>query len=222
LRGTLVLFNLLRHIIDKLGSHDKTIAAEFDVKHEALNRETGEKFRSLHRQALFESVGLTLSHWAGMGELLVAIASLLLRTHEARKVGIVLYSISFNIWLSIIGELFLQEPRYITLKPRWNKISERLRGLKDTRDRLAHHTIYEGDQATTIKGDSSLRPSRFDLRQKSQKYQPLDLDQIYKFSDSLIKVHGELTVLLNSMTDLLTRETSQENSSEPTSDQHPP
>jgi hypothetical protein len=113
-------------------------------------------------------------------------------------------------------------PRYITLKPRWNKVSERLRGLKDTRDRLAHHTIYEGDQATTIKGDSSLRPSRFDLRQKSQKYQPLDLDQISKFSDSLIKVQEDLTVLPNSMTDLLTRETSQENSSEPTSDQHPP
>jgi hypothetical protein len=67
-----------------------------------------------------------------------------------------------------------------------------------------------------------LRPSRFDLRQKSQKYQPLDLDQISKFSDSLIKVQEDLTVLPNSMTDLLTRETSQENSSEPTSDQHPP
>src|ERR1035437_1619609 len=128
-------------IITKLGSQDQK--EKFAADWETHDQETGERWKSLHRKELLASAGLALSHWATMEELRVGIACLLLRTHEANKVGIILYSIfNFNSWLSIIGELFSQEPRYITLKPRWNKISERLKGLKDTRDRLAHHTIY--------------------------------------------------------------------------------
>jgi hypothetical protein len=218
LRARLAILNLLRPIATKLGSQETN--EEFAPLWEAHDQEAGEKWRLLHRQALFTSVGQALSHWAGMEGVLVAIVSLLLRTHEANKVGIVLYSIiNFNAWLSIIGELFSQEPLYISLKPKWNKISERLRGLKDTRDRLAHHTVYDGSQSTTISGDTSLRPAQFDIRQKSQKYQPLDFDQVLKFSDSVGKVQDDLTTLLNAMTALLTHETSQKKSSEPTPDQ---
>jgi hypothetical protein len=165
---------------------------------------------------LFSNVGLALSQWAGMEDLLVGIASLLLRTHEGTKVGIMLYSINFNTWLRIIGDLFSQEPRYITLKSRWNKISERLQRLNDTRVRLAHHTIYVGDKATTFAGDTSLKPAQFDIRPKSQKhrFEPLDHDQISKFIDSVNKVVEDLIALLNAMTDLLNKETSQQQSPE--------
>jgi hypothetical protein len=221
LRAALMSLNLLRPIVAKLGSGKQKV--KFAAEWEEHDQAEGEKWKSLHRQALFTNVGLALSQWAGMEDLLVGIASLLLRTHEGNKVGIIMYSIvNFNVWLGVIGELFSQEPLYRPLIPTWNKISERLRGLKDTRDRLAHHTIYYGDKATTLAGDTSLRPGRFDIRQKSQKYQPLDHDQIGKVIDSVGKVVEDLTALLTAMTDLLTHETSQRKSSEPGSGQNPP
>jgi hypothetical protein len=157
LRAALALLNLIRPIVVKLGSQDQR--EQFAAEWAAHDQEIGEKWRSVHRQALFTNVGLALSQWAGMEDLLVGISCLLLRTHEATKVGIILYSIAnHHTWLNIIGELFSQEPRYITLRPRWNKISERLIKLNDTRVRLAHHTIYYGDKATDIAGDTKTWP----------------------------------------------------------------
>ena len=125
-----------------------------------------------------------------------------------------MYSIvSFPVWLGIIDELFSQEPLYSTLKPKWNKINGRLRGLKDTRDRLAHHTIYHGERVSA--GGPALTPARFDVRQKSQKYQPLDYDQTSRFIDSIGDIMNDLRALLEAMTALLTRETSQQKSPEP-------
>lgn len=201
LRASLALLKLLAPIVVKLGSQDQK--KEFAAQWETHDQETGEKWKSVHRKALFTNVGLALSQWAGMEDLLVAIASLLLRTHEGTKVGTILYSITnFYTWLAIIGELFSQELRYIALKPRWNKLAERLRELNDTRVRLAHHAIYFGDKATTIAGDTSLKPGRFDIRPKSQKHRfdPLDHDQISKFIDSVDKIVQELTALLTTMT----------------------
>jgi hypothetical protein len=60
------------------------------------------------------------------------------------------------------------------------------------------------------------------MRRKVRKYQPLDYDEIYKFIVSLNKMQSDLIELLNAMTDLSTRETSQEKSSPPISDQHQP
>jgi hypothetical protein len=159
----------MRPIVDKLAPQDQK--EQFAAQWAAHDQGVGEQWKSLHRQALFTNVGLALSRWAGMEDLLVAIASLLLRTHEATKVGITLYSIiNHHTWLSIIVELFSQEPRYITLRPRWNKLSDRIIKLNDTRVRLAHHTAYYGDKATTIAGETSLRPGQFDIRPKSQKH----------------------------------------------------
>lgn len=217
LRAMLTLLRALQAITSKLSSQAQQ--KKFEAEQRAIDQQTRAQYRSVHRQALFSIVGLALSQWSGMEDLLVGIASLLLRTHEAEKVGTIMYSTSFSPWLGIIEDLFSQEPRYISLKPKWNKLSGRLRGLKETRDRLAHHTIFDGEKAS---GDSSLRPSRFDIRQKVQKYQPLDYDEIAKFSDALGKITEDLKALLNSMTAILVSETSPQNSVEPNSDQRQP
>jgi hypothetical protein len=222
-QAALALLNLMKVIVIKLGSQDQK--KEFAAEWETHDQEMGEKWRSVHSQALFAHVGLALSHWSGMEDLLVRISCLLLRTHEAKKVGIILYSIANPpTWLNIIGELFSQEPRYITLKPRWNKISDRIIKLNDTRVRLAHHTIHYGDKATTLAGDTSLRPSQFDVRPKSQKhrFEPLGYEQISNFIDTLGKLNNDIRELLNAMTDILQRETSQQKSSQsPTDQRHP-
>jgi hypothetical protein len=211
LRAALALLNLLKPIVVKLGSQDQR--ARFAAEWEPHDQETAARLEALHRQALFTNVGFAHSSWAGIEEYLVAIASLLLRTHEATKVGTIMYSIvSFPVWLAIIDELFSQEPLYSTLRPKWNKINGRLRGLKDTRDRLAHHTIYHGERSA---GGPALTPARFDVRQKSQKYQPLDLDQTSKFIDSIGEVMNDLRAILDAMTALLKNETSLRKSSEP-------
>jgi hypothetical protein len=191
---------------------DKTLTTELETRGQELSA----KQKSLDQWALYTSVGQALCHWAKMEELLVAIASLLLRSQEFSKVGTMMYSIvSFPVWLTIIDDLFLLEPRYIKLKGKWDKINSRSMGLKTTRDRLAHHTVHHEGNAVTLESDASLRPGRFDIRQKVQKYKPLDFDEISKFSDSLCKVHEDVTALLNAMTEILTRETSQGKSSEP-------
>lgn len=204
-------FKSIKRALDWIAAEDK---AELEAQVQELTQQ-GIKNQAV---VLYTSIGHALCHWAAMEDLLVAIASLLLRTHESNKVGIILYSINFNVWLNIIDELFLQEPMYITLKAKWNKINSRLMGLKDTRNSLAHHTIYYGGNSTFIY-NTSLRPARFDIRQKSQKNQPpLDFYQISKFDEDIDTVQNDLKALLSAMTDLLTHETSQQKSSEPTPD----
>jgi hypothetical protein len=85
LRAALRLLTLLSPVIVKLGS--PAPQKEFAAEWEAHDQEASEKWRSLHTRALFMSVGQALSQWAGMEELLIGIASLLLRTYEANKVG---------------------------------------------------------------------------------------------------------------------------------------
>ena len=82
----------------------------------------------LNKFALYTSVGQALSAWAAMEESLVGIVALLLRTSRP-KAGIMMYSIlNFQVWLNVVGELFSQDELYVTLKPKWNKIYEKLRG----------------------------------------------------------------------------------------------
>ena len=218
-RMALVLLRFLHRVIVKLGSRNQK--ERFTAEWEAHEQVIGEKWRSVHRQALFANVGLAISQWAGIEELLVAIAGLLLRTYEAQKVGTILYSITnFYTWLSIISDLFLLEPLYIYLIQRWNKLSGRLKDLNDTRVRLAHHTVYYGGNATTLASEISLRPGQFDVRPKSQKHRsaPLDYDQLCNFIEITGKVISDLKEVLNAMTEITKRETSQQNSSKPISD----
>jgi len=90
LRARLALLKLIAPIVVKLSQEHKE---QFAAQWATHDQQVGEQCKSLHRQQLFTNVGLALSQWAGMEDSLVAIAALLLRTHEGDKVGIILYSI---------------------------------------------------------------------------------------------------------------------------------
>jgi hypothetical protein len=204
----------LRRMADLLGKDTTEL--------EASERSFEEKIASQHQVALFTSVGHALSAWAQMEESLVAIAGLLLSTRFT-KAGVVMYSIiNFSVWLAVIDELFSLEAEYAAVKPKWNKINERLRKLKDVRDRLAHHTIHTGPRGTTFADAPGLNPARLDTRRKSQKYQPLNFDQVNEFSHSVAKVTLDLAALIDAMTEIYERTPSPQKSSPPDPDQNPP
>jgi hypothetical protein len=181
---------------------------------QSLDQEIREH-KSGYERIFCEAVGRALSFWARLEELLVVITAILLGT-QFTKAGIVMYSIvNFHVRINIINELFSLEPSYGKLETKWNKIAENLRSLTDTRDRLAHHTVYSRysvDDSTTKILDTSLRPAYLDLRKKSQKYQPLDFDQLMHFLHTLQIVYKELAELINAMK-IIQQETSQQKSS---------
>src|ERR1700692_3471538 len=149
-----------------LSKQDKTVIAAI----EANNQEFDAKSTFVQQEALFTAVGRALSLTSHTDENLVAITGMLLRT-KFQMAGVVMYSIiNFHVRLNIIDELFSISPHYGSLKPKWNNINEKLRAMQDTRDRLAHHTLY-----SSVTNDSvALNPGRLDTRRKSQKYKPLD------------------------------------------------
>lgn len=197
-----------------LTAKQKELAIEF------IDRETA-KSKSEFEKIFMEAVGRSLSFWAKVEELLVVITGILLGT-QSTKAGIIMYSIvNFNVRLNIINELFSIDHDYRRLEPKWNKINEKLRSLRDTRDRLAHHTIYPAEETVSMKIGTSLKPARFDVRQKSQKYQPLDFKKIMQFSSDLRIVTKDLLVLINAM-ELVQRDTLQRKSSEQDSGQPSP
>jgi hypothetical protein len=128
------------------------------------------------------------------------IAAFLLDSHP-NKVGIILYSNqNFHVWLSIINELFtLEAKNFPKSKPIWEKFSAALRGMNDKRVRLAHHTIHHGK--TTGTEFPSLLPTRFDLRSKSAKYKPLEVEEILAFTNKVTDKIDELSALMTSMTE---------------------
>src|ERR1700682_522727 len=175
-------------------SDDKTVAADV----EDLNQEYETREKSIEQNALFTAVGLALSFWSQMEENLVAIVGMLLRT-KFSMAGLIMYSIiNFHVRLNIIDELFSLSPDFGSLKPKWNKIHEKLKELHDIRDRLAHHTVYSGGKPD----DAALSPGRLDSRKKSQNHQPLNREQIWDFTYRLTKVTNDSTDLINLMNKL--------------------
>jgi hypothetical protein len=170
--------------------------------------------------ALCTNIGQALSVWARMEESLVAVACILLET-KIEKAGIVMYSIfNFNVWTSVIDELFTVDKRFDALVPKWRKISTKLGPLQKTRNNLAHHTInFRGDDATPI-GEAALSPASSDTRRQSQKSPPLGYDEISKFQDSVLTVLDSLTALLVAMAETLSSASSQQKSAEQHPDQH--
>jgi hypothetical protein len=147
------------------------------------------------RSEFYRSVGQAISMWASMEDLLVEIAALLLDTSE-EKAGLLMYSIiNFNVWLNIIDELFSIEPRYQTHKATWTAQSEKLRGMNDTRVRLAHHTV----RAQIDNSPLALRPGRYDSRMKSRKHKPLTEAEIVAFGGQMIEVYSVLAALWKAM-----------------------
>jgi hypothetical protein len=129
----------------------------------------------------------------------VDIASHLLGT-DAFRTGIVLYSINFNTWLSVIDEL-LGFVRHLTpLKSDWGKLAKRLRGLNDTRVRLAHQTnLGQLEHFRSKDGDSILVPHGYDRRSKYRKLPPLNANDIITFSFNVVSIEKELNAFLFKM-----------------------
>ena len=160
--------------------------------------ETGEPIDDPEaRRGLYTRVGQAISFWASMETRLVTIAALLLGTSE-QKAGLLMYSImNFNVWLIIIDELFSMEPRYQHHKATWTAQSDELRGMNDTRVRLAHHTVWEHTDDQLI----ALRPGKHDSRMKSRKHKPLTETEILAFSTQVFEVEKALLSLSKAMRD---------------------
>jgi hypothetical protein len=206
--------------ISVIVNRQEKIDATTPTGDDARDQEMIAKWKKENKNFLFMLVGEALSLWAQMEDSLVIIAGMLLRT-KFTKAGVILYSIiNFNVWLGLIDELFALEPSYDAVKPKWNKAAERLKRLNDTRVRLAHHTIH-AVPASELE-DTSLRPGRLDSRRRSQKYQPLNADQILTFIHSVSDVLIDLSEIITAMTEIVQQEPLPEKSSEPDSDQNPP
>jgi hypothetical protein len=162
--------NLIRRGLERLRQEDHIADP---AKFEAL-KEGAKNIEMQRRMALCMNVGQALSVWARMEEALVGVACVLLET-KIEKAGIVMYSIlNFNVWTSIIDELFTVDKRFDALVPKWRKIITQLGPLQKMRNNLAHHTInLPQDDATPI-GDAALSPAPSDTRRQSQKSGPLD------------------------------------------------
>ena len=106
-----------------------------------------------------------------------------------------MYSIlNFGTWLSLIHDLMEMDETYAHLLPKWNKISERIRRIKDRRDQLAHHSV-------SMKDELGLRPSSMDTRQKTRNQRPLDLMEANEFIETTLAISetlGEFIEMMNS------------------------
>ncbi len=183
------------HVRD-LAERQKALASEAE-------QQTKELFEKSDNNVLYLVVGSALTSWAAMEEAMVMILAYLLRT-GSDKAGLILYStINFNVWISIIDELFAIDDVYSIMKPRWNKLAERLRRLKDDRDRIAHHAVSKRNSNASTFAEATLRPSNLDIRQKSLKYKPMANDDIIAFSSKVHALAQDLLRLAGMMGDEL-------------------
>ncbi len=161
-----------------------------------------------------EAVGGALTSWTIMETRLVFIAAILLKT-SPRKTGLIFYSIiNFQVWITIISELFSMESDFAAFSPRWEKIAKRLRAEKDHRDRLAHNLV--------IKSEPGLQPSPLDFRSKSQAFKPLTLEEVMTFRERVGVITDDLGALMDKMMPRLAASaTSREKSPQQGPDQAP-
>ena len=152
------------------------------------------KISESDERVLFTFIGMSLTSWARMEEVMVVLVRLLLRTDRARA-GLIMYSIiNFNVWLTLIDDLFDHDPEFKSFKPRWTKIAERIRRIKDTRS----HQIPAGMSSVP---DRYLIPSKYDFRQKSQRYKPLTKTEIFAFMESVMAITTDLADFVEGMID---------------------
>ena len=191
------LQHLTFHVVD-----DEDEKRRWREVHQKDNQVLKESFES----GLFTSVGKALSLWAALEQCLVGITAGLLCTSE-KKAGIVMYSIiNFGAWLGIIGELFAEDELFVHLKSRWDKLSSRLRALKDTRDRIAHHSVFSADTPVAMARFTGLKPSPFDGRSKSRKQQPLTTEQVEEFYQAIGDAVRDLKVIEDTMNTIMVAE----------------
>jgi hypothetical protein len=189
-----------------------TLVAEVDARVETLKSHA----EAAERRTLLTSIGQALTTWATLEELLVCLFAILLKI-PPEKAGLVMYSIiNFNVWLTLIDELFSQDKDLSEFKSRWNKISSRIRAIKDNRDRIAHHSAQmerkgEGD----LIHYSYLVPSDLDTRSKTLKFKPMGSDEILSFSETVQDISVDLGEFVR-IVEKAMRATSPEKSSQPT------
>jgi hypothetical protein len=170
---------------------------------------------------LFASVGKALSAWATMEEGLVLMVACLLRVRP-KKAGIVMYSIhNFGTWLSVIHDLFDADDTLNRFQKRFGKITERIKRIKDTRDRLAHHSVSHPT--------AEIGPSLLDARSKSKKQSPLSGREVIEFMTTTFAIAKDVNALVWAMNDALPDplpEISVESATDPSSQSgsppHPP
>lgn len=151
--------------------------------------EIQKKTKETDQEILYATIGQTLTAWARMEEALVGIVALLLRLHTS-KAGLIMYSIiNFNVWLTLIHDLYGMDPVLQVHRKRWNKISERIREIKDKRDQLAHHPVRE----------SELRVPRYDTRQKTKRQHPLNSREVISLSERIISITDDTIALIEDM-----------------------
>jgi hypothetical protein len=182
-----------RQTVEKLGSKEDVAYLTVREKEEiALEQRQFEL-------SLFSAVGKALTAWAQIEDLVVALFSMLIGSSQT-KAGVIFYSIiNFGTWLSIVTELIAQDELYSPFQARWNKLIGRLRGLKEVRDRVAHHSAIVPDTIVDLVSLTSLKPSIYDTRSKSLNYSPLTTSQIEEFFHRMIDVAKDLESLIDDM-----------------------
>lgn len=150
------------------------------------------------RRLLFATIGQTLSTWARMEEALVIVVALLLRVHTS-KAGLIMYSIiNFNVWLTLIHDLFVLDVKLNVRQKRWNKINERIRKIKDQRDQLAHHPVHESKSSFMSSG-AAIHAPKYDTRQKTKRQYPIDSGQVIQLGETVLQIIDDLEELITAM-----------------------
>jgi hypothetical protein len=148
---------------------------------------------------LHYATGRAITTWALMEERLVMVASLLLKT-TPQKTGLIFYSIiNFQVWITIITELFELDQEFAPFQRRWNKLFERLRAEKDNRDRLAHHYVMSSAVSDNPLGVPIKKASRIDMRIKSQKAAPMTVEQVRAFQTRIEAITDDLLTFWKDM-----------------------
>jgi hypothetical protein len=198
-------FHFLKGMVIALGDLEK-----YARKQVAFIEKMSADIRDSERETLFLTIGRALSLWATMEEFLVIIVAHLLVVRTAQA-GLIMYSIlNFNVWLSLIHDLMALDGKFEPLQKKWNKISERIRRIKDLRDQLAHYSVSTSE--------AHLKPSKFDIRQKTRLQRPLDLREVFELMRTIIAICADLEILINDLDLILS---SSKKSAEPSPDHSP-
>jgi hypothetical protein len=152
------------------------------------------------KRALYLLIGQGISMWSGAEAIIAEIFASLMGS-PPEKAGLVIYSINnFYTWLTIIDDLISIDDRFAPIKDEWGRIAEKLKGLNDTRVRLAHHTAFTFGEMPS--GPPSLRPSYMDTRSKSRKHAPLTSGEIDTFCDEVDSMLDRLIALKSAIESL--------------------
>jgi hypothetical protein len=186
----------------------KLLLADLSAEGAALVVQEDREDRLNNQETLHTAVGQALASWASAEEHIVMIAAMLLSIPD-EKAGLIFYSIiNFNTWLAIVNDLFRADPRFQGLMGEWNKISSRLRGLKNLRDRLAHHGVH-AEQSDVVLG-----PMRYDTRTQSRQHRPLNNAQVIEFTSKTNDMAERLKSLILKMMPIFRQIASEGKSSE--------